>query len=86
MLIILNLSFWRFNMVVWEAKLDEVYDCKVTRIDEYKGRLTVTDLFDKVLLDEEVTLTYGASFGPDISDVALWEDKSVEVIDKLIEG
>jgi hypothetical protein len=48
--------------------------------------LTVTDLFDKVLLDEEVTLTYGASFGPDISDVALWEDKSVEVIDKLIEG
>lgn len=73
-------------MIVWEAKLDEVYDCKVTRIDEYKGKLTVTDLSNNVLLDEEVGLMYGARFGPDVSDVALWEDKCVEVIDKLIEG
>lgn len=73
-------------MIIWEAKLDEVYDCKVTRIGAYKGRLTVIDLFDKVLLDEEVGLMYDAQFGPDISDVALWEDKCVEVIDKLIEG
>ncbi len=73
-------------MIIWEANLDEVYDCKVTRIDEYKGRLTVTDLFDKVVLDEEVSLMYGARFGPDIDDVSLWQDRCVEVIDKLIEG
>ena len=73
-------------MIVWEAKLDEVYDCKVTRIDDYKGNLTVIDMFDRVLLEEEVGLMYGATFGPDVSDVALWENKCVEVIDKLIQG
>jgi hypothetical protein len=73
-------------MVVWEAQLDEVYDCKVTRIDEYKGKLTVIDQFDRVLLEEEVGLMYGAMFGPDIADVSHWEDKCVEVIDKFIEG
>lgn len=41
-------------MIVWEAKLDEVYECKVTRIDEYKGKLTVTDLFDKSAYTKKV--------------------------------
>lgn len=72
-------------MIIWESQLDEIYDCKVTRIDEYKGKLTMTDQFDRVLFDEEVVLMYGARFGPDISDVALWQNRCVEVIDNLIE-
>ena len=73
-------------MIIWEAQLDEVYDCKVTRIDEHTGKLTVIDQFDRVLIEEEVGLMYGAMFCPDISDVSIWRDKCVEVIDKLIEG
>lgn len=68
-------------MIIWEAKLDDIYDCKVTRIGEYRGKLTVTDSSNKVLLDEEVGLMYDAQFGPDISDVALWEEKIVNLID-----
>lgn len=74
-------------MFVWEASLDHRYDCKVERIDEYTGRLTVVDTeTSKLMLDESVGLMYGARFGPDISDVAHWEDMIVEVIDKQIEG
>lgn len=73
-------------MIIWEEKLDDLYNCKVTRISEYKGKLTMVDPFDRILLDEEVDLMYGAVFGPDISDVALWQDKCIEFIDKQVEG
>ena len=72
--------------IIWESKLDEVYDCKVERIDEGCGKLTVIDQFDRVLLSKEVKLSYSAVFGPDVADVAFWENLCVEIIDKLIEG
>lgn len=71
---------------IWESKLDEVYDCKVTRLGEYRGKLTVSDLFGRTLFEREVGLLYGAVFGPDIDDVALWEDMCVSFVNKLIEG
>lgn len=68
-------------MDIWEAQLDERYDCRVVHIGEYRGRLTVTDTVDGTeLLNEEVGLMYDAQFGPDISDIALWEDKCVAVV------
>jgi hypothetical protein len=67
--------------IIWESKLDEVFDCKVERIDERRGKLTVIDQFDRILLDTEVGLSYGAMFGPDVADVALWEDMVIKVID-----
>lgn len=74
-------------MYIWEASLDNRYDCKVERIDEYGGRLTVVDTETKnLMLDENVSLMYGARFGPDMSDVAHWEEMIIEVIDKPIEG
>lgn len=73
-------------MIIWEETLDEVYECKVTRIDQYNGKLTMLDPFGKTLLEKEVMLMYGAMFGPDISDVALWQDWCIEVIDNLVEG
>lgn len=69
--------------VVWESILDNRYDCKVTRNLEYTGQLKVLDTeTNRVLLDEEVYLSYGAFFGPDASDVADWRDKIVKVIDE----
>lgn len=67
--------------IIWESQLDGVFDCKVERIDERVGRLTVIDQFDRMLLNKEVGLSYGAMFGPDVSDIALWEDMIIKVID-----
>jgi hypothetical protein len=67
--------------IIWESKLDEVFDCKVERIDERRGKLTVIDQFDQILLNEEVGLSYGAMFGPDVADVAFWEEMVIKVID-----
>lgn len=68
--------------VVWESILDDHYECKVTRNSEYSGQLKVLDTeTNQVLLDEEVRLSYGAAFGPDVADVADWRDKIVKVVD-----
>ena len=29
--------------IVWESKLDTIYNCQVTRTDEYKGILKLTN-------------------------------------------
>jgi hypothetical protein len=68
--------------VIWESNLDNRYDCKVTRNLEYTGQLKVLDTeTNQVLLDEEVFLSHGAFFGPDVADVADWRDKIVKVVD-----
>ena len=68
--------------VVWESNLDNRYDCKVTRNLEYTGQLKVLDTeTNQVLLDEEVFLSHGAFFGPDVADVADWRDKIIAVVD-----
>lgn len=69
-------------MIIWEAKLDDLYECKVTRISENKGKLTMIDPFNRTLIDREVGLLYGAVFGPDIEDIAYWEELCVNEIDK----
>ena len=70
------------TQLIWEATLDNIYKCEVTRIDEYKGKLKVTNTENVfVLLEQEVGLSYGARFGPDIDDVALWQDLSCKAVD-----
>ncbi len=67
---------------IWGAQLDNRYDCKVTRINEAHGLLTVVDTTNqKVLLSNEVTLSYGAQFGPDVDDVEDWETRCVHAVD-----
>lgn len=69
-------------MIIWEAKLDDLYDCKVTQTDDYLGQLTMIDPFDRKLIDREVQLTFGARFGPDVADVAYWEELCVAALEK----
>lgn len=67
--------------IVWEAKADHRFECKVIRKDDYTGVLTVVDSTDnKTLLTENVDLSYSALFGPDIADVHLWENMCMTVI------
>ena len=69
---------------VWMSKLDEKYDCRVTRTGERTGILTMINLEDAtVLVDREVGLSYGAKFGPDFADVQQWQDICVEAVEKI---
>ena len=68
---------------IWEATLDNIFECRVTRTGERTGQLTVTEnVTGQLLLDKEVGLSYGAQFGPDVGDVGYWQELCVEVVDK----
>lgn len=68
--------------VVWEATLDDIYKCQVTRTDAYTGILTISNK-DKTLFSKEVSMSYGALFGPDVADVNYWENICVDYVDSL---
>ena len=69
---------------IWEAKLDEKFNCKVERLTERTGHLSVTnDETKEVILNKDVGLSYGALFGPDVDDVAYWQDLCVEAVDEI---
>ena len=67
---------------IWEAKLDDVYNCQVIRETESQGKLTI-EQDGNVLFIKNVSLSYGAIFGPDVADVAYWEDQCVNFVDGL---
>ena len=70
------------EQIIWTATLDDRYECNVTRNSHYSGQLKVFDNQEKkYLYDEEVRLSYGATFGPDAVDVVEWQDKVVEIVD-----
>lgn len=62
------------------------FNVQVIRTEEYKGLLLVTVAdTNESLLSKEVGLSYAARFGPDVADVAEWEAKAIDVIDKWLE-
>jgi hypothetical protein len=68
---------------IWEAELDGKYKCTVTRMNKRGGTLRVEDTESgKILLEQDVGLTYGAQFGPDIEDVEKWQSVCVAVVDR----
>lgn len=68
--------------LVWQSQLDDRYDCRVTRNSYHEGTLVVEDKQDgRQLLEKKVTLSYGAQFGPDMFDVAAWQDDCIAVVD-----
>lgn len=68
---------------VWESRLDQKYHCFVTRVAEGKGVLKIVDENNHILYEKEVGLSYGAIFGPDMSDVSDWEKTCINVVDNL---
>jgi hypothetical protein len=67
--------------IIWNATLDERYECKVLRNSYYSGQLQVFDNQQKKsLYDEEVRLSFGATFGPDVLDVVEWQNKVMEIV------
>lgn len=72
--------------VIWRNTVDHGrFTCQVTRLEARKGRYLVTVTADgEVLLDQEVYLSWGAQFGPDVDDVAAWQQQAIDVIDPYI--
>jgi hypothetical protein len=68
---------------IWENRLDDKYDVFVEGVEDgYKGFFVIME-GDIELLREEVSISYGAKFGPDVADVAEWEQRCVDFIDEL---
>lgn len=67
---------------VWSSRLDGRYDVVVVGNPEntHSGMLLISE-GDRVLLEEVVGLSYGAIFGPDVADIAAWQQRAVEFID-----
>lgn len=67
---------------IWTTTLDRRYTVTVNRVAFYRGELIITEA-GKVLHRESVGLMYGAQFGPDVSDVALWKEMAINLVDSL---
>lgn len=70
--------------VIWSGLLDNKWECKVKWIggDSDKAKLTCSD-GEQTIVDMEVSVAYGAIWGPDVGDVRVWQDKCVEAVDKI---
>lgn len=71
--------------IIWESGVDDgKYSVKVVREASHRGKLTLVEVASGVvLLDKEVGLSYGAMFGPDVSDIAEWQDMVMARIDEV---
>jgi len=64
--------------------LDGRYATTVHRLSRSRGELYIRD-GNRLIHRKEVTLMYGAIFGPDIDDVAAWQVIATMVVDGLKE-
>lgn len=76
------------TQLVWANTVDQgAWRVEVRRLEKepHKGMLTVWDMQTQehpvIVHGEVVGLAYEALFGPDIGDVASWEQRVLEVID-----
>lgn len=67
--------------VVWWTRLDGRYGARVEETGDYTCVLEVTE-GEEILYAEEVALSYGALLGPDVGDIADWQEKAVRVVDE----
>lgn len=65
---------------IWTSTLDGRYAVTVTRLDKYHGELTVRDQ-ERLIHRQAVGLAFGAIFGPDVDDVATWQQIAIEIVD-----
>jgi hypothetical protein len=67
---------------VWSSTLDGRYTVKVARTAHYHGELTIADE-QNVLYRQAVGLSYNSLFGPDVDDVATWQEIATKFVDNL---
>ena len=86
------LATWDGDSIVeglaWHSRLDGRYLVEVRYDpdgDGYQGTLAIFDHqdADRVVHSEPVGIAYAARFGPDVDDVATWQERSADVVDAL---
>ena len=72
---------------VWAAVLDKRYGLEVVRNehDTHSGTFTIFDIKKGglVIYQEQISLSFGAIWGPDVFDIVKWEDIGCNVVDAL---
>lgn len=73
--------------VIWWNRLDGRYQIEVRRTEAdapFPGWLCIFDHSsgDKLVFEQGVNLIAGAIFGPDVSDVALWQQMALDYADR----
>lgn len=66
--------------IIWESTLDNSYEVQVVRLAPYVGKLTILKDGEEIF-SQKVGLSYGAVFGPDVSDVAEWQQIAANFIE-----
>jgi len=74
------------NDVIWQQTLDDGrFTMRVTRVDESIGLLQVfVTEGERKLHEEQVPLAFGAVFGPDMDDVAEWQEITIAQVDRFL--
>lgn len=70
---------------VWRGLLDDRFQVDVIRdVEGPAGKLLIFDTGDgdREIHSESVAFLYGAQFGPDVSDVADWQDRAIKAVEK----
>jgi hypothetical protein len=70
------------ELIVWSSTLDRKYTIAVTRTALYHGELTIAE-GATLLHRRPVFLAFDALFGPDLTDVAKWQDIALAFVDNL---
>jgi len=70
------------DAIVWTSMLDGKYTIKVTRTTPHNAELTIEEDMN-ILHREPVALSFDALFGPDVADVASWQDIAIQFVDNL---
>jgi hypothetical protein len=69
------------EQIIWKSTLDNRYAIQVVRVAPYRGKLVIREA-DEEIFSQQVALSYGATFGPDVSDIADWQEIVLNFIDK----
>jgi hypothetical protein len=65
---------------VWAMVLDGKYAVEIQRI-HHGSYLCLFEVGGRFLHGEPTNVAFGAMFGPDVSDVAKWEERAVKIVD-----
>ena len=65
---------------VWAAVLDKRHVVEVQRLNQ-RNYLCLFDLDGKFRHVEETNVAFGATFGPDIGDIAMWQERATAIVD-----
>ena len=66
---------------IWAARLDNAYNCEVILTEDGRSASITIEENGEVIYDEPTVMVFEPRFGPDVADVACWENQIIEFID-----